>query len=74
MSNDANEDMSDDPSVRKRLRRRGKTRWREERTTIESSRSESVIATYYVSALASEVALLKLKPASNTETALASFI
>ena len=40
LSNDANEDMSDDPSVRKRLRRRGKTRWREERTTIESSRLE----------------------------------
>ena len=36
--NDAYEDMSDDPSVRKRLRGLGKTRWREEQTTTESSR------------------------------------
>ena len=35
---DASEDMSDDPSVRKRLRGLGKTRWREEQTTTESSR------------------------------------
>ena len=33
----------DDPSVRKRLRGLGKTRWREEQTTTESSRFSPVL-------------------------------